>query len=201
MSIEKAENEITDSKSDLEDPSDSFKVPEEKSVEELLNADQDDEALNKYKATLLGNTEAASKELRFRIEKIELAVDNCEPIADEVNKEILMGSKDLVVDIKSEHNIKEGSSYTSTIYLNLQIESGLLYGLKCLQQVYRSGIKIYVVGSFSANQKSTAYRVCKEVAPMGFLGRGSYKIINTFQDDDKKMKFTIISRLNITNNA
>jgi len=162
-----------------------YKPPPEKSLTEMIQQDQDDESLRKYKEILLGESTAgaaivdASSDKRVLVRKLALVVDDRD---DRV--------LDLTGDISSlkdqSFTIKEGISYKIRIDFHVQRE--IVTGLKYIQRTYRKGIQVdkmsHMVGSYAPKMEIQSYTTPVEDAPSGMLARGHYNVKSLFTDDD-----------------
>lgn len=163
-----------------------YQPPAQKSVEEILKADAEDESLRKYKETLLGTADPASLEVfpndprRVIVQKLAVLVE---------------GKSDVEIDLtgdpeelkKKSLALQEGCQYRVKIYFYVQRE--IVQGLKYVQQSYRAGVKVdkntFMVGSYGPKKELQSYTTPVEEAPSGMLARGTYNIKSLFTDDDK----------------
>jgi len=175
-----------------EDEKSDYKVAKKVGINDLLSMDKEDEALQKYKASLLGT---AAKEVfspsndARRVVIVELRVQ-CEgrPGGDIIYK---LETKESIVKLKdTPFTLKEGCNYKITVTFRVQHE--LVSGLKYVNVVTRKGIKVakedLMIGSFAPSKDpvaSTFPRIGWEEAPKGMIARGSYKAKTQFIDDDK----------------
>jgi len=116
----------------------SYIPPPQKSIGELIAADQEDESLRKYKEALLGNAIS---------EAIVIEPNNPEKVL--VRKLVLVseGQAEKVLDLtgdisklkKTIFTIKEGVQYKIRIEFFVQHE--IVTGLKYVQKTYRKGIQ------------------------------------------------------------
>ncbi|XP_025829575.1 rho GDP-dissociation inhibitor 2-like [Agrilus planipennis] len=114
-----------------------YKPPPEKTIEEILAADQEDESLRKYKEALLGEAQSG-----------KIVVEPDDPRKVIVKKLVLVVagrpevSLDLTGDLsklkKETFTIKEGVSYRIRIEFIVQRE--IVHGLKYVQKTYRMGV-------------------------------------------------------------
>lgn len=162
-----------------------YKPPPEKSLNEMIQQDQDDESLRKYKEILLGESTAGaaivdpSSDKRVLVRKLALLVDDRD---DRV--------LDLTGDISAlkdqSFTIKEGISYKIRIDFHVQRE--IVTGLKYIQRTYRKGIQVdkmsHMVGSYAPKMEVQSYTTPVEDAPSGMLARGHYNVKSLFTDDD-----------------
>jgi len=163
-------------------------------VSDLMNMDQQDESLKKYKESLLGQATTnvfSPKDDPRRVVIMELRVI-CEgrPGGDIVYK---LESKEAIEKMKETPFIlKENCSYK--ISLQFRVQHEIVSGLKYVNIVTRKGIKVAkedtMIGSFapqSAPFTSTFPRNGWEEAPSGMIARGTYKAKSQFIDDDKQV--------------
>ncbi|KAL9610814.1 MAG: hypothetical protein Q9167_004514 [Letrouitia subvulpina] len=179
---------------------DGFKVGEKKTVEEYAKldgrmanlfdrADQNDESLNRWKASLgISNSPALpvdpSDTRRCIIRSLALEVE---------------GRQDITIDLTSPGSveslrtkpftIKEGSKFR--MKANFKVQHDVLSGLKYLQVVKRKGIRVSkdeeMIGSYPPNtEEKPIYekKFAQDEAPSGMMARGHYEAVSKFVDDD-----------------
>lgn len=171
---------------DVEDIDSSYKPPPEKSIEEILQADQEDESLRKYKEALLGDAKAgsvvvdATDERKVIVKKLAL----CVPDRPDMELDL---SGDLSQLKKQVFTIKEGVSYK--IRIDFLVQREIVHGLKYVQKTYRMGVPVdkmtHMVGSYPPKLEMHSYTTPAEDAPSGMMARGSYTVQSLFTDDDK----------------
>lgn len=174
-------------KLDINDEIDSsYKPPPEKSLDELINADKEDESLQKYKEKLLGEATAG-----------KIIIDENDPRKVIVKQLALVvpDRPDVTLDLtgdlsklkKQVFTIKEGVSYR--IRIDFMVQREIVHGLKYIQKTYRMGIPVdkmtHMVGSYPPKLEMQSYTTPAEEAPSGMLTRGSYTVHSLFTDDDK----------------
>lgn len=179
--------EATTPENELEkEPESNYKPPPEKSINELLEIDQDDESLRKYKEALLGQAQTGP---------IIVEPDNPRKVI--VKKLVLIPvdrpeiSLDLTGDLsklkKETFVIKEGVSYKIRIEFIVQRE--IVHGLRYVQKTSKLGIPVdkmtHMVGSYAPKAEMQSYTTPSEDAPSGLMARGSYNVHSLFTDDDK----------------
>jgi len=178
-----------------EDPtSDSYKVSKKVGINDLMKMDNEDEALRKYKESLLGNAakEAFSpKDDPRRVVILELRV-TCEnrPGGDIVYK---LETKEAIEKMKENPFIlKESCNYRISLLFRVQHE--IVSGLKYVNTITRAGIKVgkdeTMIGSFAPQKDPYTQNFPRhgwEEAPSGMLARGKYKAKSQFIDDDKQV--------------
>ncbi|XP_046384545.1 rho GDP-dissociation inhibitor 2 isoform X2 [Ischnura elegans] len=119
---------------DLEELDSTYKPPPEKTIEEILEADKEDESLRKYKETLLGEAKAGKVIVepddprKVIVKKLALCV------ADRPDMELDL-SGDLTQLKKQVFVIKEGVSYK--IRIDFVVQREIVHGLKYIQKTYR----------------------------------------------------------------
>jgi len=184
MSEKETEPEVLD-----EEDVNNYKPPPEKSLNEIINADKEDESLQKYKQTLLG---AATKDVviveptnpnRVIVKALALLVD---------------GRPDMVLDLSPENletikknvfTIKEGIQYR--IRIDFIVQREIVTGLKYQQKIYRHSIQVekinQMVGSYAPKPEIQSYTTPLEEMPSGMLARGTYNVKSLFTDDDNNI--------------
>lgn len=170
--------------SDNEDETKSKYIPPaQKTVEELLKTDQEDESLKKYKEALglSGSVIVDENDPRqVIVKKIGLLADD--------RQEVVLDLSDIDSIKKKPFVIKEGCKYRLKIYFYTQRE--IVSGLKYIQRSFRKGIKVdkteIMLGSYPPKKDLQEYMTPVEEAPHGMLARGTYNIKSMFIDDDKK---------------
>lgn len=168
-----------------EDEESAYKPPPEKSLEDMIRQDTDDESLRKYKETLLGNSAAGavivdqSSQSRVLVRKLILAAE------DQPEMELDL-TGDLTKLKDSAFTIKEGISYRIRIEFHVQRE--IVTGLKYIQRTFRKGMLVdkmtQMVGSYAPKLEVQSYTTPMEDAPCGLLARGHYTVKSLFTDDD-----------------
>lgn len=175
-----------------------YKPPAQKSVQEILQADQEDESLRKYKESLLGG---AAKQVNppFPEDPRNVIVSKLSLVVEGRSDKELDLTGDLSKLKEQVFTIKEGATYRMKVsfYVQREIVSGLRYE----QKTSRKGIQVdkskFMVGSYGPSEKAHEYLTPKDEAPSGMLVRGSYTVESKFTDDDKnpilewKWKFEI----------
>jgi len=168
-----------------EDVEVNYKAPPEKTIDEILQHDQEDESLAKYKAALLGGAKTGnvivdeSNPARVLVRKLHLLTD------DGPNMELdLSGCLDNLK--KQTFVVKEGIQYKIKIDFHVQRE--IVTGLKYVQKTHRAGIQVdkmlQMVGSYAPKTEIQSYTTPAEDAPSGMLSRGTYNVKSLFTDDD-----------------
>jgi len=165
-----------------------FKVGEKKTIDEYQKLDQEDEALNRWKASLgLGSGTPVSDPNDPRkcvIKSLALEVEGRPDIT------IDLSAPGAVDSLKSKpFTIKEGCRYQMKAVFVVQHE--VLSGLKYVQALKRKGMRIgkdqEMIGSYPPNTTDKPRHEKKfapEEAPSGMLARGHYDAVSKFVDDD-----------------
>uniref|UniRef100_T1GSQ1 Rho GDP-dissociation inhibitor 1 n=1 Tax=Megaselia scalaris TaxID=36166 RepID=T1GSQ1_MEGSC len=127
-------NKVTNN-DDSENESGDYVPPPQKSIEELLAADQEDESLRRYKETLLGNTSDkiifdASNPKSVIVKKLSLLVDS--------RPEKELDLSDISSLKKQVITIKEGVNYK--VKIDFVVQREIVHGLKYVQKTYRLGV-------------------------------------------------------------
>ncbi|EFR00257.1 rho GDP-dissociation inhibitor [Nannizzia gypsea CBS 118893] len=167
---------------------DGFKVGEKKTVEEYKTLDQNDESLNRWKASLgLGSGTPITNPSDPRtciIKSLALEVADREDITIDLSEP---GAVDSLKD--KPFTIKEGSRFR--IKATFQVQHDVLSGLKYVQVVKRKGIRVSkdqeMLGSYAPNTTDKPVyekKFNEEEAPSGILARGRYNAVSKFVDDD-----------------
>ncbi|XP_043924144.1 rho GDP-dissociation inhibitor 1 [Protopterus annectens] len=166
-----------------------YKPPAQKSIQQIVELDQDDESLRKYKEALLGKqppTNIDPSTPNVVVTKLTLV---CASAPDELSLDL---RGDLEAFKKQNFVVKEGVEYQIKICFLVQNE--IVSGLKYVQCTSRKGIQIdkteYMVGSYGPRTEEYEFLTPKEEAPKGMLARGSYCIKSKFTDDDKSNHLT-----------
>ncbi|CAD6576241.1 MAG: hypothetical protein ASARMPREDX12_007804 [Alectoria sarmentosa] len=166
-----------------------FKVGEKKTVEEYAKLDQNDESLNRWKASLGISSSPAihvdpKDQRRCVIKSLALEVEDRPDIT------IDLTAPGSVEALKSKpFTIKEGAKFR--MKANFVVQHDVLSGLKYLQVTKRKGIRVAkneeMIGSFAPNtQEKPVYekKFEPDEAPTGMLARGHYDALSKFVDDD-----------------
>ncbi|XP_059486057.1 rho GDP-dissociation inhibitor 1 [Neocloeon triangulifer] len=171
---------------EVEEVESKYVPPPEKSLDEILAADQEDESLRKYKEALLGESTAGA-----------VIVEPNDPRKVLVKQLALVvaGRDDVVLDLtgdisqlkKKTFSIKEGVSYR--IRIDFIVQREIVHGLKYVQKTSRLGVPVdrmtHMVGSYPPKVEMHSYTTPPEDAPSGMMARGSYTVQSLFTDDDK----------------
>ncbi|GMT25948.1 hypothetical protein PFISCL1PPCAC_17245, partial [Pristionchus fissidentatus] len=170
---------------ELDEPVDEFyRAPEKKTVAEIISADSGDDALDRYKASLLGDASAAA----------QTVIDPTDPrIVLPQTLEIVVGAGEVKDSIDLTKNtegasmkLKEGVQYQLRLGFNVQKE--IVTGLRYLHRVTKMGITIekesYMLGSYGPRQEVHYFKTPVDTAPEGMMQRGKYKIKSKLTDDD-----------------
>jgi Rho GDP-dissociation inhibitor len=176
--IEQALNEL-----ELES---NYKPPPQKTIEEIVTADVEDESLQKYKEALLGEAKQGKvivdekDERKVIVKKLALCVPGRPDMELDLTGDLDKLKKQVFV-------IKEGISYR--IRIDFIVQREIVHGLKYVQKTYRLGVPVdkmaHMVGSYPPKYEIQSYTTPPEEAPTGMINRGTYTIHSLFTDDDK----------------
>lgn len=163
-----------------------YQPPPQKTIEEILATDQEDESLRKYKEALLGAAQSekiivdANDPRKVIVKKLAL----CVPGRDDMELDL---SGDLSKLKKQVFTIKEGIQYK--IRIDFIVQREIVHGLKYVQKTYRMSVPVdkmtHMVGSYPPKAEIQSYLTPFEEAPSGMMARGSYSVTSLFTDDDK----------------
>ncbi|XP_037036107.1 rho GDP-dissociation inhibitor 1 isoform X1 [Bradysia coprophila] len=165
-----------------------YQPPPQKTIEEILATDQEDESLRKYKEALLGAAQSekiivdANDPRKVIVKKLAL----CVPGRDDMELDL---SGDLSKLKKQVFTIKEGIQYK--IRIDFIVQREIVHGLKYVQKTYRMAVPApvdkmtHMVGSYPPKAEIQSYLTPFEEAPSGMMARGSYSVTSLFTDDDK----------------
>ncbi|XP_036327066.1 rho GDP-dissociation inhibitor 1-like isoform X1 [Rhagoletis pomonella] len=165
-----------------------YQPPPEKTIEEIMAVDQEDESLRRYKEALLGAAQAekiifdANDQRKVIVKKLALVVEGRDDMELDLTGDLSQLKKQVFV-------IKEGVHYKVRIDFIVQRE--IVHGLKYVQKTYRMGVPVVVdkmthmVGSYPPKKEIQFYLTPSEEAPSGMMARGTYSVASLFTDDDK----------------
>jgi len=187
--VNMAEEEETVAPVDVDHEDDpNYQPPPEKSIDDMLQADKDDESLVKYKAALLGGAVAGSGAIvvepddprKVIVKKLSLVVEGREDNTIDLTEDLkTIKSKSFI--------LKEGVKFR--IKIDFIVQREIVHGLKYVQKTYRAGIPVdkmsHMVGSYAPKEDAHSYMTPAEDAPSGMLKRGTYNVHSLFTDDDK----------------
>ncbi|CAG9773719.1 unnamed protein product [Ceutorhynchus assimilis] len=168
------------------EPESTYKPPPEKTIDQILEIDQDDESLRKYKETLLGQAQTGpiivepDNPRKVIVKRLVLIPTDRPEISLDLTGDLSKLKKETFV-------IKEGVSYRIRIEFLVQRE--IVHGLKYVQKTSKLGITVdkmtHMVGSYAPKTEIQSYTTPAEDAPSGLMARGSYTVHSLFTDDDK----------------
>lgn len=162
-----------------------YKPPPQKTIDELLKLDNEDESLRKYKEALLGS----------QADKIIIDANNPKNVIVKRLALVVADRPDMVLQLdgdltslkKQAFSIKEGIQYKIRIEFYVQRE--IVHGLKYVQKTSRLGVPVdkmtQMVGSYPPKDEVQSFTTNYEEAPSGMLARGEYSVSSLFTDDDK----------------
>lgn len=164
-----------------------YRPPAQKTLQELVQADAEDESLLKYKQALLGQALSG--------EQIIVEPNNPKNVIVKRLALLVEGRPDVVLDLtqnlgelkKKTFTVKEGIQYQ--IRIDFYVQREIVTGLKYVQKITRLGAQVekmsQMVGSYAPKPDMQSYTTPKEEMPSGMLARGSYGVKSLFTDDDQ----------------
>ncbi|KAK6110403.1 Rho GDP-dissociation inhibitor 2 [Brugia pahangi] len=168
---------------ELDSAQENYVPPPQKSVSEIIAIDANDESLNRYKQTLLGQAKSG-----------QVIVDATDPRNVLVRSITLVveGRPDITMHLDREHLndasfiIKEGAAYR--IRFDFHVQREICTGLKYVQKVTRHSITVdketFMMGSYAPKMEIQSFITPSDEAPSGILHRGTYKVKSQVCDDD-----------------
>jgi len=165
-----------------------YKAPAEKSIDDILETDKEDQSLQQYKATLLGSAAAGSGAVvvdesdprKVIVKALALVVEGREDVTMDLTQPI-----DAIKSMK--FVLKEGVKFR--IRIDFLVQREIVHGLKYVQKTYRAGIPVdkmtHMVGSYAPKAELYSTLTPVEDAPSGLMKRGTYTVNSFFTDDDK----------------
>jgi Rho GDP-dissociation inhibitor len=160
-------------------------APAAKSIEQINSADQDDAALQAYKASLLGGAIGADGKgvAKYPDDKRKVIVESVKIVFDDETapkRELTLVSDSTVV-------IKEGTTFTT--FVTFYVQHDIALGLKVTNTTTKMGVTVdtdsAMLGSFAPKLEPYCVRAVASEAPSGFLGRTTFNFISLLHDDDK----------------
>jgi len=182
--------QVEDDKNEDVEVDDGYKVAQRVSVHELMNKDQNDPSLQKYKQNLLGDPKDiiidANDNRTVFMDKFILLVEGEEPLELDTSK--MQDDKHPSEAFK----LVEGCKYQLKIVFRVQKD--IVLGFKKKDIIKKGLIKVVkesdapeMIGSFKPNNKEVhEFTFPEQTAPTGFIARGKYVATTKFVDDDKK---------------
>eukprot|EP00800_Vazella_pourtalesii_P006616 TRINITY_DN18664_c0_g1_i1.p1 TRINITY_DN18664_c0_g1~~TRINITY_DN18664_c0_g1_i1.p1 ORF type:complete len:211 (-),score=54.36 TRINITY_DN18664_c0_g1_i1:169-771(-) len=156
-----------------------YKVPKMVDLETIVQTDADDEALIKYKQTLLGGFKDVKDEGGANV---LLKAMHFVPVGREPMSLNLANLTDLK---KNPIIVKEASKYKIAIHFKVQRD--IVSGLRYRQSSFRKGIRVenssIMMGSYGPKEEHI-FNTQEDTTPSGMLARGSYNVKSKFIDDD-----------------
>jgi hypothetical protein len=163
-----------------------YQPPPQKTIEELVKIDAEDESLRKYKEALLGKAGTETVIVDANNPK-NVIVKRLALVTEERDDMILELDGDLSTLKKQTFTIKEGIKYK--IRIDFYVQREIVHGLKYVQKTFRLGVPVdkmvQMVGSYPPKIEIQSYITPPEEAPSGMMSRGSYTVTSLFTDDDK----------------
>lgn len=180
------EKQVNPAEVEQEEHDTNYQPPPQKTIEEIMAADAEDESLRKYKEALLGEAQAEkivfdeSDPRKVIVKKLALLVADRDPMELDLTGDLTKLKKNVFV-------IKEGIQYK--IRIDFVVQREIVHGLKYVQKTYRMGVPVdkmvQMVGSYPPKKEIQSYTTPFEEAPSGMMARGTYSVTSLFTDDDK----------------
>ncbi|XP_013776212.1 rho GDP-dissociation inhibitor 1-like [Limulus polyphemus] len=163
-----------------------YRPPAERTLQEIIEADHEDNSLKKYKETLLGQ---ATKELvvvdpknpgRVLVNSLSLIVDGRPNATLDLSGDLGNLNKRIFI-------VKEGIQYR--IQIDFYVQREIVTGLKYVQRIMRHDVLVektsHMVGSYGPKLELQSFITKPEEMPSGMPARGKYTVKSLFTDDDK----------------
>lgn len=190
------------SSSNVEDfeNNENYVPPPKESLTDLLQKQEEDESLRKYREQLLG---AAAKGVPKTddprlvvIQSFGVKFPNGEHA--DIIRELDTKQKEDELK-KTPITIKEGTDYHFVV--TFKIQHDIVSALRFVNTVSKAGITVekkdFMMGSYAPNATAYSYKSPVFTAPSGMLARGSFKARTKFIDDDKQTHLDLEYTLNI----
>mmetsp|Transcript_19687 Transcript_19687/g.58689 ORF Transcript_19687/g.58689 Transcript_19687/m.58689 type:complete len:199 (+) Transcript_19687:24-620(+) len=168
-----------------------YKAPAQKSVAEMTELDKDDEALNRWKAQLLGGAKGGGEGPPVTVQRmVVVGPDKLDLKGPPKELSLILDDEARVASYKEKaaaFTFQEAADYC--IKVEFTVNKEVVSGLKLINKVKRKGIKVdtqnFMFGSYGAKEEGQcAYSSVQDV-PKGMLARGFYTVNSKFIDDDK----------------
>jgi len=166
-----------------------YKPPAQKTIEEILEADKEDESLRRYKEALLGAATKGEAVIVDESDQRRVIVKRLALVVEGMEDKTLDLTGDLTKLKEQKFKIKEAIQYR--IRIDFIVQREIVHGLKYIQKTSRKGIPVDtmspMVGSYAPKTELQSYITGPEEAPSGMLFRGDYSVSSLFTDDDKNV--------------
>jgi len=165
-----------------------YAAPSKKTIDDIMEADKEDQSLQQYKAALLGSATAGSGAVVVdESDPRKVLVKSLTLIAEGRDDVTMDLTEDLSVIKNKKFTLKEGIKFR--IRIDFAVQREIVYGLKYVQKTYRSGFPVdkmvHMVGSYPPKAELHSFLTPFEDAPSGMVKRGTYSVSSLFTDDDK----------------
>ncbi|VDO45569.1 unnamed protein product [Brugia timori] len=174
---------------ELDSAQENYVPPPQKSVSEIIAIDANDESLNRYKQTLLGQAKSgqvivdATDPRNVLVRSITLVVEGRPDITMHLDRALHEIAEHLN---NASFIIKEGAAYR--IRFDFHVQREICTGLKYVQKVTRHSITVdketFMMGSYAPKMEIQSFITPSDEAPSGILHRGTYKVKSQVCDDD-----------------
>ncbi|XP_061513389.1 rho GDP-dissociation inhibitor 1 isoform X1 [Anopheles gambiae] len=162
------EKEMNPAEVEQEEHDSNYQPPPQKTIEEIMAADAEDESLRKYKEALLGEAQAEkiifdeSDPRKVIVKKLALLVADRDPMELDLTGDLTKLKKNVFV-------IKEGIQYK--IRIDFVVQREIVHGLKYVQKTYRMGVpgkSVEFALTLFITQQSIPCVVCTGVIELPF---------------------------------
>ncbi|ORY35499.1 rho GDP-dissociation inhibitor [Naematelia encephala] len=161
-----------------------YKVGQSRTVAELAALDQEDESLQRWKQSLGIGAATGGGVKKVILKTLFLSSPT---LTQPISIDLTQPAAELSKLKKEPVTIKEGVEYS--VGITFVIENEIISGLKYLQVVKRSGLKVdkteAMLGSYGPQPEPYTKIFASEESPSGMLARsGSYNVRSRVIDDD-----------------
>ena len=161
-----ADEETAPAPVDVEQEDENYQPPPAKSIDELLQSDKDDEALQKYKAALLGSAVAGSGAVVVDPADKRSVILKKLSLVSEGREDSSIDLTDDLAKIKTKtFVIKEGVKFR--IKIDFIVQREIVHGLKYVQKTYRLAMIRQQKGAASAIFLFQSRHSCGQDDPHG----------------------------------
>ncbi|WVQ95018.1 hypothetical protein IAU59_002110 [Kwoniella sp. CBS 9459] len=163
-----------------------YRVGQSKTVAELAALDQEDESLQRWKASLgLGTAGGSGGSKKVILKTLFLQSPT---LPKQITIDLTQSPAELAKLKKEPLTIKEGVEYS--VGITFTVENEIVSGLKYLQVVKRAGLTVdkteAMLGSYGPQEAAYTKVFASEESPSGMLARsGGYVVRSRVIDDDK----------------
>eukprot|EP00729_Bicosta_minor_P006339 gene6339-18889_t len=163
-----------------------YKAPAKVGIADMMKSegkDDEDEALQRWKAQLLAGADSGSGGPPVEVAKMELHSSEAghEPMVLD-----LTGDISALADKANAYQVKEGTEFHVQIFfkVNGEVVSGLKYTQKTFKGPIKLGSDSHMLGSYGPKAEIQMAKTPKDDFPSGMLARTTVKCVSKFIDDD-----------------